>query len=168
MNQRFSLLLLMFSIIIFGINNVTVFANSNGEVKPFKSVCIQEFEKKSKEFDKKVLKDIVKSYNLDISDYQEFTHDDLNLKVGDNLDEHSDKISLQHLFVGSSIGSRRLFLESGLEGTKGYFVYKRIDGNNVLKELHKMGKVWVVMSENEKQSVRYRLKPFNWDKCKGN
>ncbi|MBT2734110.1 hypothetical protein J7E66_05040 [Bacillus sp. ISL-7] len=155
----------MFSFIIFGTNNVNVFANSKGEGKPPKSVCIEEFEKESKEFDHKVLKDIVKSFNVDLTGYQEFTHDDLNLKVGDNLNDHSDKISLQHLFVGSSIGSRKLFLENGLDGTKGYFLYKRIDGNNVLKELHKMGKVWVVMSVNEKKSVRYRLKHFNWDKC---
>ena len=137
MNQRFSLSLLTFSIIIFGANNVTAFANSKGDRKPPKNVCIKEYQKESKEFDNKVLKDIVKSYNLDLAGYQELTHDDLDLKVGDNLNEHSDKISLQHLFVGSSIGSRRLFLENGLEGTKGFFLYKRINGNNVLKELYK-------------------------------
>lgn len=115
-----------------------------------------------------MLKDIVKSYNLDLSGYEEFTQDDLNLKVGDNLNDHSDKISLQHLFVGSSIGSMRLFLESGLEGTKGYFLYKRTDGNNVIKELHKKGKVWVVMSVRENKAKRFRLKPFNWDKCSKN
>ncbi|SDM42474.1 hypothetical protein [Bacillus sp. OK048] len=167
MNKRFSLLLLMFSIIIYGTNNVTVFANSKGG-KPPKSHCIEEFEKKWKEFDNRVLRDIVKSYNLDLSGYEEFTHDDLNLKVGDNLNDHSDKISLQHLFVGSSIGSMRLFLENGLEGTKGYFLYKRTDGNNVIKELHKKGKVWVAMSVREKKAKRLRLKPFNWDKCSEN
>ena len=167
MNKRFFLLLLMFSIIIYGINNVTVFANSKGE-KPPKSECIEEFEKNRKEFNNRVLKDIVKSYNFDLSGYEEFTHDDLNLKVGDNLNDHSDKISLQHLFVGSSIGSMRLFLENGLEGTKGYFLYKRTDGNNVIKELHKKGKVWVVMSVREKKAKRLRLKPFNWDKCSEN
>ncbi|PEL07193.1 hypothetical protein CN606_00715 [Bacillus toyonensis] len=167
MNKRFFLLLLMFSVIIYGTNNVTVIANSKG-VKPSKSVCIEAFEEKWKEFDSKVLKDIVKSYNLDLSGYEEFTQDDLNLKVGDNLNDHSDKISLQHLFVGSSIGSMRLFLESGLEGTKGYFLYKRTDGNNVIKELHKKGKVWVVMSVRENKAKRFRLKPFNWDKCSKN
>ena len=167
MNKRFFLLLLMFSYIIYGTNNVTVFANSKGG-KPPKSVCIEEFEEKWKEFDNRILKDIVKSYNLDLSGYEEFTHDDLNLKVGDNLNDHSDKISLQHLFVGSSSGSMRLFLENGLEGTKGYFLYKRTDGNNVIKELHKEGKVWVIMSVREKKAKRLRLKPFNWDKCSEN
>ncbi|CRK83329.1 hypothetical protein [Neobacillus massiliamazoniensis] len=118
--------------------------------------------------DNRVLKDTVRSFNLDLSGYQEFTHDDLNLKVGDNLNDHSEKISLQHLFVGSSIGTMRLFLENGLEGTKGYFLYKRIDGNNVLKELHKKGKVWVVMSVYENNAARLKLKPFNWNKCTEN
>ena len=62
----------------------------------------------------------------------------------------------------------RLFLENGLEGTKGYFLYKRTDGNNVIKELHKEGKVWVIMSVREKKAKRLRLKPFNWDKCSEN
>ncbi|WHY93264.1 hypothetical protein QNK12_07335 [Neobacillus cucumis] len=34
-----------------------------------------------------------------------------------------------------------MFLENGLEGTNGYFLYKSIDGNNVLKKLHKKGEV---------------------------
>jgi hypothetical protein len=112
MNKRLFLFLLMCCVIICSPNNVTVFADSQGE-KPPKSVCIEEFEKKSKKFDNKVLIDIVKSYNLDLSGYKEFTHDDLNLKVGDNLNDHSDKISLQHLFVGQSIGNMKLFLENG-------------------------------------------------------
>ncbi|PWW26648.1 hypothetical protein DFO73_110222 [Cytobacillus oceanisediminis] len=168
MYKRSSLLLLMFIIIFCGINNVNVFAKSKGEGKPPKSVCVEEFEKEWKKFDNVVLKDIVKSYKLDLSGYQEFKHSDLNLKVGDNLNDHSDKISLQHLFVGYSIGSMRLFLENGLEGTKGYFLYKRNDGNNILKELHKKGEVWVVMSVYEKKAVRFYLKPFNWNKCTEN
>lgn len=163
MNKKLTLILFMFCYIICGTNNVTVFADLKGE-KPPKSVCIKEFEKKMKEFNNKVLSDIVKN-NLNLSGYEEFTHDDLNLKVGDNLNEHSNKISLQHLFVGSSIGSRRLFLENGLEGKKGYFLYKRIDGNNVIKELQKEGQVWVVMSVREKKAKRLQLKPINWNKC---
>ncbi|HER2025551.1 TPA: hypothetical protein VJR00_001793, partial [Streptococcus pyogenes] len=93
MKKRFSLLLLMFSIIICGTNNVNVLANSKGERKPPKSVCVKEFEKKWIKFDDSVLKDIVKSYNLDLSGYQEFKHSDLNLKVGDKINDHSDKIS---------------------------------------------------------------------------
>lgn len=62
----------------------------------------------------------------------------------------------------------RLFLKNGLEGKKGYFLYKRIDGNNVLKKLHKTGSVWVVSEINEKMANRLQLKPFNWDKCTGN
>lgn len=168
MNKSFSLVLLMFSILICGTNNETVFANSKGEGKPPKGVCIEEFEKKRKEFDNKVLKDIAESYYLDLSGYQEFTHRDLDLKVGDNINDHYDKISLQHLFVGASNGSMRLFLENGLEGIRGYFLYKRIDGNNVLKKLHKMGKIWVVMSVDEKKANRFPLKRFNWDKCTEN
>ncbi len=168
MKKRFSLLLLMFSIIICGTNNVNVLANSKGERKPPKSVCVKEFEKKWIKFDDSVLKDIVKSYNLDLSGYQEFKHSDLNLKVGDKINDHSDKISLQHLFVGHSIGSMRLFLENGLEGSKGYFLYKRIEGNNVKKELHKMGEVWVVMSVDEKKAEKLQLMPFNWNKCTEN
>lgn len=167
MHKRFFLTLLMFNFIIHGTNNLTGFANSKGG-KPPKSECKEEFKEKRKEFDNRVLKDIVKSNNLFLSGYEEFTHDDLNLKVGDNLNDHSDKVSLQHLFVGSSIGSMRLFLENGFEGTKGYFLYKRTDGNNVIKELHKEGKVWVVMSVREKKANRLRLKPFNWDKCSKN
>ncbi|WP_226528758.1 hypothetical protein [Metabacillus niabensis] len=167
MNKKLSLLLLMFCVIIYGTNNVTVFADLKRE-KPPKSVCIEEFEKNMKEFNNKVLSDIVKTYNLNLSGYEEFTHDGLNLKVGDNLNDRSDKISLQHLFVGRSIGSMRLFLEHGLEGTKGYFLYKRTDGNNVIKELHKEGKAWVVMSVREKKAKRLRLKPINWNKCSEN
>ncbi|MFT4416654.1 hypothetical protein ACLM5H_22575 [Fredinandcohnia humi] len=148
MNKRLFLFLLVFSSIIYVTTILTVSANTNGG-KPTKSICVEEFKEKGKEFDSNVLKDIIKSYNLDLSGYHEFTHEDLNLKVGDNLNDHSDKISLQHLFVGSSIGSMRLFLENGLKETKGYFLYKRISGNNVKKDLYKMGKIWVVMSVDE-------------------
>jgi hypothetical protein len=168
MYKRFTFLFLILSILICGTDNGTVFANSKKEGKLPKILCIEEYEKKSKEFDNEVLKDIIISYNLDLSGYKEFTHDELNLKVGDNLNDHSDKISLQHLFVGSSIGSMRLFLKNGLEGTNGYFLYKRTDGNNVIKELHKKGEVWVVMSVREKKAKTLRLKPFNWNKCSKN
>ena len=164
MNKAYFLLFLVFSVIIYGTNNVTVFANSKGG-KPPKSVCIEESEKQWRKFNNKVLKDIVQGYNLDLPGYEEFSQDDLNLKVGDNLNDHSDKITLQHLFVGQSIGTMRLFLENGLEGTKGYFLYKRIDGNNVIKVLHKKGEVWVVMSLYEKKAATLKLKPFNWNKC---
>ncbi|NRD78562.1 hypothetical protein HPT25_14455 [Bacillus sp. BRMEA1] len=167
MNKRVSFILLMFSVIICGTNNVTVFADSKGG-KPPKRVCIVEFERQRNEFDNIVLKDIVKSYNLDLSEYQEVTNDDLNLKVGDNLNDHSDKISLQHLFVGQSIGTMRLFLKNGLAGSQGYFLYKRIDGNNVIKILHKKGEVWVVMSVHEIKGVKLKLKPIDWDKCTEN
>ncbi|MEB4861320.1 hypothetical protein ACQKJG_30845 [Priestia megaterium] len=165
MNKRMFLLLLMISIFIYETSNGNVFANSTGKRKPPESLCREEFEKQSKKFDDKVLKNIVESYNLDLSGFQEFTNRELDLKVGDNINNHSDKISLQHLFVGGSIGSMRLFLENGLEGTKGYFLYKRVDGNNVLKELNKMGKVWVVMTVDEKKADKLQTKPFNWDKC---
>ncbi|NGY80131.1 hypothetical protein F6Y02_37780 (plasmid) [Bacillus megaterium] len=100
-----------------------------------------------------MLKDIVKSYSLDLSGFQEFTNRELDLKVGDSMNDHSDQISLQHLFVGGSIGSMRLFLENSLEGTRGYFLYKRVDGNNVLKVLNKMGNIWVVMTVDEKKQI---------------
>lgn len=167
MNKKLSLFLLVFCVITYGTNNITVFAVLKGK-KPPKSVCIEEFEKNMKEFNNKVLSDVVKTYHLNLSGYEEYTHDDLNLKVGDNLNDHSDNISLQHLFVGSSIGSMRLFLENGLEGTEGYFLYKRTNGKNVIKELHKEDKVWVVMSVREKKSKRFRLTPFNWKKCSEN
>jgi len=154
-------------VITYGTNNITVFAVLKGK-KPPKSVCIEEFEKNMKEFNNKVLSDVVKTYHLNLSGYEEYTNDDLNLKVGDNLNDHSDNISLQYLFVGSSIGSMRLFLENGLEGKEGYFLYKRTNGNNVIKELHKEDKVWVVMSVQEKKAKRFRLTPFNWKKCSEN
>ncbi|MDR7240482.1 hypothetical protein [Neobacillus drentensis] len=168
MKRRLSLLLLIFSVIICGTNNITVFADSKGQGKPPKSVCIEESEKQWKEFNNRVLKDIVKTYNLDLVAYQEFTHRDLDLNVGDNLNDHPDKISLQHLFIGTSIGTMRLFLKDGLEGKEGYFLYKRIDGNNVLKKLHKIGNVWVVSEVNEQKGKGLHLKPYNWDKCNEN
>ncbi|MFD0828844.1 hypothetical protein ACT8ZR_24805 [Neobacillus sp. M.A.Huq-85] len=64
MNRKLSILLLMFSVLICGTTNVTVFASSKGG-KPPKSVCIEESEKQWKKFNNKVLQDIVKSYNLD-------------------------------------------------------------------------------------------------------
>ncbi|AND41457.1 hypothetical protein [Cytobacillus oceanisediminis] len=168
MNKKFAVLMLMLSILFCEINKESVSAKSKVEEKPPKSVCVEEYEKQWRKFDNEVLTDIVKSYNLDLSGYKEFRQDDLNLKVGDNLNDHSDKISLQHLFVGFSIGSMRLFLENGLEGTKGYFLYKRNDGNNVLKELHKIGEVWVVMSVDERNAVQLHMKPFNWSRCSEN
>lgn len=165
MNNTLMCLFIMFIVIICGTNEFTVFAHSTAE-KPSKRVCIEESKEKYENFNNEVLNEILKSYKLDLSGYKEYKHDDLNLKVGDNLNTHSDKISLQHLFTGSSIGSRRLFLENGLEGKRGYFLYKSIDGNNVLKELHKEGKIWVAMSVSKKKGKRLWLKPFNWNKCK--
>ncbi|WP_249365392.1 hypothetical protein [Cytobacillus citreus] len=120
------------------LENTVVLANSKGE-KPPKDVCIEEYRKKWEEFDRKVLKDIVKGFNLDLSGYQEIIYDDLMLKVGENLNDHSDKLSLQSLFVGTSSGTRRLFLKNGLEGTEGYFLYKRTDGSNVIKKVTQDG-----------------------------
>ena len=77
MNKKLSLLLLVFCVIIYGTNNVTVFAVLKGK-KPPKSVCIEEFEKNMKEFNNKVLSDVVKTYHLNLSGYEEYTHDDLN------------------------------------------------------------------------------------------
>lgn len=70
MNKGYVRLFLMFSVIIYGMNNVTVFANSKGG-KPPKSVCKEESEKQWEKFNNKVLKDIVQSYNLDLAGYQE-------------------------------------------------------------------------------------------------
>jgi hypothetical protein len=114
------------------------------------------------------MKDIVKTYNLDLAGYQEFKHSDLDLKIGDNIYDHPNKISLQHLFVGASIGTMRLFLKDGLEGKQGYFLYKRIIGNNVLERINKNGSVWVVSEVNVKKAKRFFLKPYNWDKCNDN
>lgn len=165
MTKRAVRLLLILGILAYGTNYGTAFANLTEERNRPEKACSKEFEKYLKKLDNRVLKDIVKSYSLDLSGFQEFTNRELNLKVGDNINDHSDQISLQHLFVGGSIGSMRLFLENGLEGTRGYFLYKRVDGNNVLKELNKMGNIWVVMTVDEKKADKLELKPFNWEKC---
>ncbi|GAB1810316.1 hypothetical protein [Priestia megaterium] len=165
MNKRVALSLLILGIFAYGINYGTAFANSIEERNRPEKACSEKFEKYRKKLDDRMLKDIVKSYSLDLSGFQEFTNRELDLKVGDSMNDHSDQISLQHLFVGGSIGSMRLFLENGLEGTRGYFLYKRVDGNNVLKVLNKMGNIWVVMTVDEKKAEKLEQKPFNWDKC---
>ncbi|MGG0473738.1 hypothetical protein ABEY96_16270 [Priestia aryabhattai] len=165
MNKRVALSLLIIGILAYGTNYGTAFANSTEERNRPEKACSEEFEKYRKKLDARVLKDIVKSYSLNLSGFQEFTNRELDLKVGDSMNDHSDQISLQHLFVGGSIGSMRLFLENGLEGTRGYFLYKRVDGNNVLKVLNKMGNIWVVMTVDEKKADKLEQKPFNWDKC---
>ncbi|MFF2444534.1 hypothetical protein [Priestia megaterium] len=165
MNKRAVLLLLILSIFAYGTSYRTVFANSTEEGNQPEKACSEEFEEYHKKLDDRVLRDIVKSYSLDLSGFQEFTNRELDLKAGDSMNDHSDQISLQHLFVGGSIGSMRLFLENGLEGTRGYFLYKRVDGNNVLKVLNKMGNIWVVMTVDEKKAEKLEQKPFNWDKC---
>ncbi|MEK5173226.1 hypothetical protein NST63_08535 [Heyndrickxia sp. FSL W8-0496] len=160
-------LLILYLIVLLGTNVETVNAVSKSEIKPPKKVCIEEFEIIMKEFNEKVLRDIVESFELDLSGYREYTFDDLDLdlKLGEHIKNQYDKISLQQLFVGASNGSRRLFLKNGIEGTKGYFLYKRIDGNNVIKELEKKGNIWVVMYEEEKKASRIIPKSFNWNKC---
>lgn len=52
-----------------------------------------------------MLKDIFKGFNLDLSEYQEIIYDDLMLKVGENLNIHSDKLSLKSLFIGTNSGT---------------------------------------------------------------
>ncbi len=168
MTRRLSILFLMFSVIVCGTNNEPALADSKEQGKPPKSECIEEYKKQWKEFNSRVLNDIVKMFNVDLTGYQELTPGDLVLKVGENLNDHPDKISLEHLFIGSSQGSRRLFLKDGLKGKEGYFLYKRIDGNNVLKELHKVGNVWVVTKGEEMNAKRLHLKRFDWEKCKDN
>ena len=48
MNKRFTLLLLIFSILIYGANATEYLPILKGEGKPPKNVCIAEFEKKGK------------------------------------------------------------------------------------------------------------------------
>ncbi|HYK74836.1 MAG TPA: hypothetical protein VEV44_17215 [Pseudoneobacillus sp.] len=168
MNKPIPKFILLFSIFLSGTNSMAVFANSKNQEKPPKRICIEEYKKLRNEFDNLILLDIVDSFDLDLSGYQELRYSDLNLRVGGNIKEQLDKISLQHMFVGASLGERRLFLESGLEGTEGYLLYKRIDGNNVLKKLHKTENIWVVMSEDEVKADRYKFGRFDWNKCQDN
>ncbi|MGE8081470.1 hypothetical protein [Peribacillus loiseleuriae] len=143
---------LMLMIVLFGWLNVVVKADE----KPPKKVCIEEYEKKWTKFNEKILDDIFSSYNLDLEGFNEVTFDDLNnMKIGK---KNEDIQSLQHLFVGNSIGSMRLFLD----GNRGYFLFKRINGNNVLKEINQMsnGGLWGVMSEHEVKG-----KKIKWGKA---
>ncbi|WP_246050176.1 hypothetical protein [Aquibacillus sediminis] len=156
---------------IFSIIILFSLLNSNNyvlkaEEKPPKSVCIEEAKKRWEKLNEKVLEDIVKSFNFDLSGYEEIKDDDLDLKEGDTLSGSYDKITLQHLFVGSSTGDMRLFLKNGLKGDKGYFLYKRTDGNNVKKAISKMGDIWVVMHVEEVNAKKIKSEPFNWNKCK--
>ncbi|WP_318615019.1 hypothetical protein [Priestia megaterium] len=96
MNKRAVLLLLILGIFAYGTNYGTVFANSTEERNRPEKACSEEFEKYHKKLNDRVLKDIVKSYSIDLSGFQEFTHRELDLKVGDNINDHSDQVSLQH------------------------------------------------------------------------
>ncbi|MFD1738619.1 hypothetical protein ACFSCX_19025 [Bacillus salitolerans] len=147
---HFSILILC--MLAFPLNNIVI-ANEGTSDK--KDLCEKYIEEEWETVNEKVLKDIIKSFELDLTGYKEIERSDLNMNIGDNIIGHYDKITLEHLFVGASNGDMRLFLKNGLSGNEGYFLYKRPDGINVLKNLSKIGDVWVVMNVSEKKGNEY-------------
>jgi len=155
---------ILFQLTVLMINPSISIAKTTDEHLP-NSICNKLYEKEWEEFNSTILQDIVNSFEVDLSGYVEIKRDDLNLKVGDHMIEHYDKITLHHLFVGASLGEMRLFLKDGLSGEIGYFLYKRHDGNNVIKKLSKVGDVWVVMNVDEVKAKKIKFKKVDFEKC---
>lgn len=137
----------------------------SSEEKPPKSVCIAEYKKQWTKYNERVLTDIINSFDIDLSNYVELKRSDLYLGIGEKMSDNYDKISLQHLFVGSSRADMRLFLENGLKGSEGFFLFKRTDGTNVMKKLAKKGDIWVVIYVKEFQARKMKWESFDWSKC---
>jgi hypothetical protein len=141
--------------------NIPVTANENNHPK---KECEEEYEKWWKELNRDILKDIVLSFDLDLTGYKEVRHEDLRHEK----DMHDNEIlTLRHMFVGNANGEHRLFIledENRLKN-QGYLLYKKNDGNNVMKIIRKFNDVWVVMSENEKESKRIEKERIDWSKC---
>ena len=160
MRKRAFLFILVLVVVFEGCSNVVSKANE----RPPKKVCIQEYEERWTKFEDKILGDIISSFDLNLEGFKEVTFDDLHndMKIGE---KNEDIQSLQHLFVGNSLGNMKLFLKDN----RGYFLYKRTDGNNVFKEIYQMsyGGIWKVMSEQEVEGKKIKWgKEFDWAKCK--
>lgn len=160
MRKRAFLFILMFVVVFEGCSNVVSKANE----RPPKKFCIQEYEERWTKFNDKILGDIISSFDLNLEGFKEVTFNDLHndMKIGE---KNEDIQSLQHLFVGNSLGDMKLFLKDN----RGYFLYKRTDGNNVFKEIYQMsyGGIWKVMSEQEVEGKKIKWgKEFDWAKCK--
>ncbi|WP_188205595.1 hypothetical protein [Alkalibacillus aidingensis] len=129
------------------------------------SICVAEHEQKQQEYNDKVLQAIIDNFKLDLTGYVELTFDDLNLIEGQSMHDHYDKLTLQHLFVGTSQGDRRLFIKGGLDGNQGYLLFQRPDGNHVKKTISKTGNVWLIMSEEELPAEKTDMPSIDWDRC---
>jgi len=153
----FLILLSVVSILLSGFN-----VESNAAIKPPKAVCIEEYETIWKDFNQKILTDIVEGYNLDLENFKELTMNDLlsKMKTGE---KNEDIQSLLRLFEGTSLGNKRLFLN----GNRGLLFFKRTDGVNVLQTIEQSsinGK-WIVAKTKELQGNIMKWEKFDWSKC---
>ncbi|WP_088104116.1 hypothetical protein [Halalkalibacter urbisdiaboli] len=138
--------------------------SSETSEKPPKSICVDEYEERSKRFNQRVLDDMIKTYELNLDGFHEVKIDDITME---DDKKNLAAMSLKHLFVGKSKGDMRLFIND--KEDKGYFLYKRNDGNNVLKEISKdpSGTIWVVLLKHEVEGTNIKWgKEFDWSKCK--
>ncbi|MDQ0888760.1 hypothetical protein QFZ81_003848 [Paenibacillus sp. V4I9] len=115
------------------------------------------FDVKDPNFKQKVIEDVIASFSKDLAplvnkhNVAEYTLNDLHkatIAIG-KRDTHLE--SLISLFIGTSYGERRLYIISGQPTTFkyknsfiGYFLYKEVDGTNVLKIIRRGEKVWEV------------------------
>lgn len=112
-----------------------------------------------KQHNRKVLKDIQSSFpELKILDARnnvdEYYHKDIDRAmrvIGGKADPHIE--SLRSLYTGISIGDRRFFIVNDLEGYLGYFLYKKLDGTNVMLKMRPGKDKWEVVEQKEKKGT---------------
>lgn len=133
--------------------------------KPPKTVCIEEYEARWKNFNEEILADIIASHDLNLKNFKELTMNDLpnKMRIGE---KNEDIHSLLRLFEGRSLGDRKLFLKDN----KGYLLFKRTDGENVLKKLEQdspNGK-WIITNKKGIEGKIIKWENFDWSRCKEN
>jgi len=125
------------SLLIYGFDNVEYWDQKRREDQ-----CEQQFNNT-------ILDEIISQYKLELNGFEEISYEELDSLLQEkqiNGGKAIDLESLKRLFIGISVGKRRLFIKD----TKGYLIYKTEIGNNKVKTLLKKYGTWLVENEDER------------------
>ena len=131
-------------------------------------------EKDINEFYKETLSDIKQSFNLNLEPYSSYTDNQLQYQTELNNEFKSLLNIVEEIETNILLPERKIQNKNVIDpvtfikGNKGYILFKKSDGTNVIYKVQKKDGNWIVTDKNSKQGKKmdYKLPWYVWGKIK--
>ncbi len=143
--------LIVLTIILSGLYFESGFIYANNDYTECQKKIVEVYNKYYKE----IKKDLLSSYHLNLSLYDEYTVREVD-KLGRDLKNKKSLSSLIELFDGEFYGQKYLLIKKNQ--LQGYVLYKNNEGNNILQTIKNENNKWVIVSTKSKNAQKIILK----------